>query len=192
MSDGEKRTPEADTGGSTRRAETGPSLPANSVLHIMRHAMGGEQEAITQEAVDAVQRCAGEFISFVVSEARARAPREDRVSISYADIMGVLGTLGFRHVPLAPTRPCAAMRGHARPCAARTSLARVWCPAMPQTVARTTCARRAESARPAQLPRIAAHHVPAGDAQHAQQLRGRAHAARRARSQVCETSVKTK
>ena len=122
MSDGEKRTPEADTGGSTRRAETGPSLPANSVLHIMRHAMGGEQEAITQEAVDAVQRCAGEFISFVVSEARARAPREDRVSISYADIMGVLGTLGFRHVPLAPTwpcaRPCAAMRGHARPCEA--------------------------------------------------------------------------
>ena len=101
MSDGENQTPEADTGGSTRRAETGPSLPANSVLHIMRHAMGGEQEAITQEAVDAVQRCAGEFISFVVSEARARAPRENQTSISYADIMGVLGTLGFRYVPLA-------------------------------------------------------------------------------------------
>lgn len=99
MSDGENQTPEADTG--TKRAETGPSLPANSVLHIMRHAMGGEQEAITQEAVDAVQRCAGEFISFVVSEARARAPRENQTSISYADIMGVLGTLGFRYVPLA-------------------------------------------------------------------------------------------
>ena len=39
----------------------------------MKRSMGGvgEQEARTQEAVDAVQRCTSEFLSLVASEARA-------------------------------------------------------------------------------------------------------------------------
>ena len=107
MSDGENQTPEADTG--TKRAETGPSLPANSVLHIMRHAMGGEQEAITQEAVDAVQRCAGEFISFVVSEARARATREP----NQHQLRRYHGRPRHLGLQVCATRPRMTMRGHA-------------------------------------------------------------------------------
>ena len=62
----------------------------------MRQAMGGDQDAITAESVNAVQRCTGEFLSFVVSEARVRAARENRGSVGYADIVGALSVVGFR------------------------------------------------------------------------------------------------
>ena len=74
-------------------------LPSKSVRHIMKSAMGGDADVITAESVDAVQRCTGEFLSFVTSEARARAVRDGRASVSYADIVGALGTCGFRCAP---------------------------------------------------------------------------------------------
>lgn len=72
------------------------ALPAKSVRHIMQRAMGGDHEALTSDAVDAVQRCTGETISLVVSEARLKAAKEGRTAVGYADIMGVLSGLGFK------------------------------------------------------------------------------------------------
>lgn len=84
--EGEKKAPPA----------SGSTLPASSVSYIMRRAIGGEQDAITAESVIAVQRCTGEFLSLIVSEARARAAQEGRASVSYAEILGVLSGLGFK------------------------------------------------------------------------------------------------
>ena len=71
-------------------------LPASSVKYVMRRAMGGDQDAITDESVEAMQRCTSEFLSFITSEARERAAREGRASVTYGDISGVLNVFGFR------------------------------------------------------------------------------------------------
>ena len=72
------------------------ALPAKSVLAIMRQAMGGEQDVITSESVDAITRCTAEFLSFVVSEARESSVHDGSSNISYAHILGTLQSLGFK------------------------------------------------------------------------------------------------
>ncbi len=62
----------------------------------MKRAMGGEQEAITAPSITVVQRCTTEFLSLVVSEARARVAKERRTSVTYSDISTALNTLGFK------------------------------------------------------------------------------------------------
>ena len=63
------------------------------MVHIR---MGGDHEALTSEALAAVQRCTSEMLSLVVSEARVKAAKEGRTTVGYADIMGVLSSLGFK------------------------------------------------------------------------------------------------
>jgi histone H3/H4 len=71
-------------------------LPVTSIRHIMKRAMGGEQDAITDETVSVVQRCTTEFVSLVVSEARVRVAKEGRTSVTYSDIATALNALGFK------------------------------------------------------------------------------------------------
>ena len=71
-------------------------LPVTSIRHIMKRAMGGEQDAITDPSVSVVQRCTTEFVSLVVSEARVRVAKEGRTSVTYSDIVTALNALGFK------------------------------------------------------------------------------------------------
>ena len=70
----------------------------------MKRAMGAEHGLLSDEAVTAVQRCSGEFLSFIVSEARSRVVKEGGTKVTYADIMATVAALGFKcahHSPLA-------------------------------------------------------------------------------------------
>ena len=71
-------------------------LPVTSIRHIMKRAMGGEQDAITDPSISVVQRCTTEFVSLVVSEARVRVAKEGRTSVTYSDIATALNALGFK------------------------------------------------------------------------------------------------
>ena len=71
-------------------------LPVTSIRHIMKRALGGEQDAITDPSVSVVQRCTTEFVSLVVSEARVRVAKEGRTSVTYSDIATALNALGFK------------------------------------------------------------------------------------------------
>ena len=77
---------------------TSEMLPSKSIRHIMKRSMGGEHEALTADALAAVQRCTSEMVSMIVSESRVKAVKEGRTTVGYADIMGVLSTLGFKYV----------------------------------------------------------------------------------------------
>ena len=77
-------------------ADLPPALPASSVRYIMRRTLGADQDAVTSEAADAVQQCTAEFLSFVASEARARARKEQRAAVTPVDILTTLNALGFK------------------------------------------------------------------------------------------------
>ena len=88
---------------STNEPASGPDaapepalLPRTSIRHIMKRTMGGEHEAITAPSVSAVQRCSTEFLSLVVSEARARVAKDRRSIVTYNDIIAALNHLGFK------------------------------------------------------------------------------------------------
>ena len=69
---------------------------ARSIRHLMKRSLGGEQDALTAESADAVERCTAEFLSFVASEARGRACRDGRSTVTEADLLSTLNTLGFK------------------------------------------------------------------------------------------------
>ena len=73
----------------------GELLPTKSIRHIMKRSLGAEHDALTREAIEAVQRCTSETVSMIVSEARLRATRQSHTTLGYADIMGVLSDLRF-------------------------------------------------------------------------------------------------
>ena len=73
----------------------GELLPTKSIRHIMKRSLGAEHDALTREAIEAVQRCTSETVSMIVSEARLRATRQCHTTLGYADIMGVLSDLRF-------------------------------------------------------------------------------------------------
>lgn len=82
-----------------RLASAEPALlPSASVRHIMKRTMGGEQDAVTAASVTAVQRCTTEFLNLVVSEARARVAKDRRSTVTYADMIAALATLGFKQL----------------------------------------------------------------------------------------------
>ena len=93
-------TESADTAGPAAAASTTEDhgmLPLASIRHLMRRAMGGEQAALSnEEAIDAVQACTSEFLSFIVSEARVRVQKEGGTAVQYSDIATALTSLGFK------------------------------------------------------------------------------------------------
>ena len=108
-----EEAPEAEANDTPSAAEpsacmssTGGMLPSKSIRHIMKRSMGGEYEALTADAVAAVQRCSSEMVSMIVSESRVKAVKEGRTTVGYADIMGVLSALGFKYVPKDSTESC--------------------------------------------------------------------------------------
>ena len=77
-------------------APPGAPLPDKSIRYLMKRSIGGDRSVLTDESVAAVQRCTSEYVSFIVSEARAKVWREGKSNITYADIMAVLQSLGFK------------------------------------------------------------------------------------------------
>ncbi|KAK3352635.1 transcriptional-activator LEC1, partial [Lasiosphaeria hispida] len=70
-----------------------------SVLTIMRKALpnsGAQGPArIAQDAKECMQRCVGEFISFVTSEAAEMVAKDKRTTVTGEDILEAFETLGL-------------------------------------------------------------------------------------------------
>ena len=71
-------------------------LPADNIRHLMKRAMGGDHEAVSEDSVAVVQRCTSEFINLVASEARMRAFKDRHDKVAFHDVVGALNTLGFK------------------------------------------------------------------------------------------------
>ena len=94
------------------------SLPIRGVRHVMAHTISTEpRAALSEDAVEAVQVCTGEFLSLLVSEARQRVAREGRDAVTEADLLAVLNTLGFRGFT-------DSLKSHLQRCAAEDAQAR--------------------------------------------------------------------
>ena len=94
------------------------SLPIRGVRHVMAHTISTEpRAALSEDAVEAVQVCTGEFLSLLVSEARQRVAREGRDAVTEADLLTVLNTLGFRGFT-------DSLKSHLQRCAAEDAQAR--------------------------------------------------------------------
>ena len=84
----------------------------------MAHTISTEpRAALSEDAVEAVQVCTGEFLSLLVSEARQRVAREGRDAVTEADLLAVLNTLGFRGFT-------DSLKSHLQRCAAEDAQAR--------------------------------------------------------------------
>ena len=64
-----------------------------------------QTKRIEGDAVEAVQACSSEFLSFIASEARVKVRREGRSEVNESDMLWALQALGFK--PFAD-----ALRGH--------------------------------------------------------------------------------
>ena len=64
-----------------------------------------QTKRIESDAVEAVQACSSEFLSFIASEARVKVRREGRSEVNEGDMLWALQALGFKSF-------ADALRGH--------------------------------------------------------------------------------
>ncbi|KAK2984217.1 hypothetical protein RJ640_013446 [Escallonia rubra] len=69
-------------------------LPISNIVRIMRRVLPPHAK-ISEEAKEAIQECASEYISFITAEANERCWTEHRKTITSDDLIQALAKLGF-------------------------------------------------------------------------------------------------
>ena len=71
-------------------------LPIPNIARIMKTAIGKDAK-VSEEAIQCIQECVGEFISFVTSDAAEKCRRDGRKIITGYDVLSAFETLGLEH-----------------------------------------------------------------------------------------------